>query len=79
MLFAGEIEVDADGQLTRWNNISGTYKFPVRYATQADLPLDRFWGLTEDEDVPIGAKDLPDWTFVSSSDLWLHKSVWHNQ
>ena len=77
MLFAGEIEVDADGQLTRWNNISGTYKFPVGYAAQAKLPLDKFWGLTED--VPIGAEDLPDWMFVSSSRLWLHKSVGYNQ
>ena len=39
VLFAGEIEFNENGQLTRWNNISGTYRFPAQYALQAELPL----------------------------------------
>ena len=41
--FAGEIEISGDGELIRWNNVSGTYRFPQQYAAQAELPLDRFW------------------------------------
>ena len=35
VLFAGEIEFNENGHLTRWNNISGTYRFPAQYALQA--------------------------------------------
>ena len=32
---AGEVEIDAEGQLMRWNNLSGTYKVPKQLAFQA--------------------------------------------
>ena len=32
---AGEVEIDAEGQLVRWNNLSGTYKVPKQLAFQA--------------------------------------------
>ena len=42
VLFAGEIEVDADQNLVRWSNLSGTYRCPSWTADQASLPLERF-------------------------------------
>jgi len=32
---AREVEIDAEGQLVRWNNLSGTYKVPKQLAFQA--------------------------------------------
>ena len=32
---AGEVEIDAEGQLVRWNNLSGTYKVSKQLAFQA--------------------------------------------
>ena len=72
VLFAGEIEINEDGYLTCWNNISGTYKFPARYALQAELPLDAFWELVKLAEVPIQAQNLTDWRDLSGG-LWLHK------
>ena len=43
VLFAGEVEVSAEGLLERWNNLSGTYQFPDRLVGQASLPLSLFW------------------------------------
>ena len=45
VLFAGEVEVDASGQLLRWNSMSGTYKCNHAMAFQAGLPLDKFWAV----------------------------------
>jgi hypothetical protein len=73
MLFAGEIEINENGQLTRWNNISGTYRFPAQYARQAELPLDAFWGLVNSAEVPNAAQDSPIWRGLDGG-LWLHKS-----
>jgi len=42
VLYAGELEVGADG-LTRWNNMSGTYQPSTNDAGRALLPLDKFW------------------------------------
>jgi len=44
-LYAGEIEFDEDQKITRWNNMSGTYKSSDSMAYQARLPLDKFWAL----------------------------------
>ena len=68
VLFAGEIEISEDGQLIRWTNISGTYRFNEQHAVQAELPLDIFWGLAEE--VPTGAEELADWALVCNG-LWL--------
>ena len=72
VLFAGEIEINENGQMIRWNNVSGTYKFPQQHAAQAELPLDRFWGLVEDLEVPMRAEESADWVRLSNG-LWLHK------
>ena len=49
VLYAGEIEVDEDDNLTRWNNVSGTYKCPDAMCFQAGLPLDTFYAVVENE------------------------------
>ena len=32
--FAGEVELNAEGRLVRWNNLSGTYRIPKSRAFQ---------------------------------------------
>ena len=68
VLFAGEMEINEQGQLTRWNNMSGTYCFPEQHAFQAGLPLVSFWGVVERPQT----QDSSDWLEVSN-DVWLHK------
>ena len=72
VLFAGEVEISKDSQLIRWNNVSGTYKFPQQHAVQVELPLDRFWGLVEDLEVPMRAEDSADWVCLCNG-LWLQR------
>ena len=72
VLFAGEIEITENGQLTRWNNMSGTYKFHQEYSVQAELPLDRFWGVVEDLEVPMRQDGSADWLWLRNG-VWLHK------
>merc|ERR1712086_557715 len=72
VLFAGEIEINEDGHLIRWNNVSGTYRFHQQHAAQAELPLDRFWGLVEDLEVPMRAEDSADWVCLCNG-LWLQR------
>ena len=72
VLFAGEIEVDEDGQLNRWNNVSGTYRLEQQHSAQAELPLDRFWGLVEDLEVPMRAEESADWVRLCNG-LWLQR------
>lgn len=43
VLYAGELEVDEDSRLIRWNNLSGTYRPDSSMAFQAGLPIDRFF------------------------------------
>ena len=71
VLFAGEIEIRGDGELIRWNNVSGTYRFPQQHAAQAELPLDRFWGLVDDLEVPVRAEESADWV-TTCNGQWLH-------
>ena len=68
VLFAGEMEINEQGQLTRWNNMSGTYCFPEQHAFQAGLPLASFWGVAEGPQT----QDSSDWLEVSN-DVWLHR------
>ena len=68
VLFAGEMEINEQGQLTRWNNMSGTYCFPEQHAFQAGLPLVSFWGVVERPQT----QDSSDWLEVSN-DVWLHR------
>ena len=72
VLFAGGIEISEDMELIRWSNVSGTYRFHQEHSAQAELPLDRFWGLVEDLEVTIGADKSADWVCLSNG-LWLHK------
>merc|ERR1712086_990327 len=72
VLFAGEIEINEDGHLIRWNNVSGTYRFHQQHAVQVELPLDRFWGLVEDLEVPMRAEDSADWVCLCNG-LWLQR------
>ena len=68
VLFAGEMEIDKHGQLSRWNNMSGTYCFPEQHAYQAGLPLISFWGVAERPQT----QNPSDWLRVSNG-VWLHK------
>ncbi|KAJ1632692.1 hypothetical protein T492DRAFT_904916 [Pavlovales sp. CCMP2436] len=54
VLYAGELEVDADG-LTRWNNMSGTYRPSADDAGRALLPLEKLWRVVSE----IGVFDPP--------------------
>ena len=72
VLFAGEVEIGENSQLVRWNNVSGTYRFHEQHAVQAELPLDRFWGLVDDLEESMPAEDSADWVPLCNG-LWLHK------
>ena len=72
VLFAGEIEINEDGQLIRWNNVSGTYRFHQQHAVQVELPLDRFWGLVDDLEVPMRAEESADWVCLCNGS-WLQR------
>jgi len=69
-LFAGEIEIDENGSLISWNNMSGTYRFPAEHAGQAELPLEMFWELVSEEPA---IEDSANWRRLSDG-KWLHKS-----
>lgn len=45
VLFAGEVEVDREGNILRWSNMSGTYRAEDAMCFQAELPLDKFWAV----------------------------------
>ena len=68
VLFAGEVDIDEQGRLIRWNNMSGTYQFPEQHAFQAQLPLSSFWKVTDV--APTQASS--DWLRVSDG-VWLQK------
>jgi len=72
VLFAGELEISEDSQLIRWNNVSGTYRFHQQHAVQAELPLDRFWGLVDDLEVSMRAEESADWARLCNG-LWLQR------
>jgi len=42
VLFAGEVLIGEDGLVLQWNNMSGTYRPPVRCVVQAGLPMQLF-------------------------------------
>jgi hypothetical protein len=54
---AGEVEIDAEGQLVRWNNLSGTYKVPKQLAFQA--PAAALLRHSSDRPEPINPLLLP--------------------
>jgi hypothetical protein len=45
VLYAGEVEFDEAGGLTRWSNMSGTYRCHDAMSYQANLPLDKFYAV----------------------------------
>jgi hypothetical protein len=71
VLFAGEIELNDLGQLKRWNNISGTYRFPRQHASQAQLPLNSFWGICSPT---VESQNSPNWMRVCDGTIWLHNN-----
>ena len=68
VLFAGEMEINQQGELTRWNNMSGTYCFPEQHAFQAGLPLSSFWAVTQQPQT-----QKPTDCLEVSKGVWLHK------
>ena len=59
VVFAGEVEFNAAGQLVRWNNMSGTYKSPESLAPQAGLPMEKFYAVRPRLPSGIGAAPPP--------------------
>lgn len=59
--FAGEIELNAEGRLVRWNNLSGTYQIPRSQAFQvlADLSLSTHSGTPSSAQFVLHAPLLP--------------------
>ena len=53
----GEIEFNADQQIVRWCNLSGTYKCSEDMAYQAGLPIDKFYSVDESCDESTGGSD----------------------
>ena len=47
-------------------------RFHEQHAVQAELPLDRFWALNADPEVPMQAEESTDQTCLCNG-LWLHK------
>jgi hypothetical protein len=45
VLYAGEVELDENSAIVRWNNLSGTYKAEDSMCFQTGLALDRFWAV----------------------------------
>mmetsp|Transcript_34984 Transcript_34984/g.111379 ORF Transcript_34984/g.111379 Transcript_34984/m.111379 type:complete len:460 (-) Transcript_34984:894-2273(-) len=45
VLFAGEVEVDREGTILRWSNMSGTYRAEDAMCFQTELALDKFWAV----------------------------------
>ena len=60
VLFAGEVEVDADQKVVRWSNLSGAYRFPSSTAEQASLPLQIFhsWRTARENVFPAVRKSV---------------------
>jgi len=84
VLYAGEIELDENQLLVRWNNTSGTYKCNDDMAYQAELPLDKFYAVVQDTETldRIGAMvagaSMPDsvgpmFLQVPDEGIWLQK------
>jgi len=84
VLFAGEIEFDKDQAVTRWNNLSGTYRAPECLAIQAGLPMDKFWSLRESkatstEEVPgaVASQDEGEEILIIGRDRAILRMVRH--
>ncbi len=52
--YAGQI-VFKDGEIVFWSNDSGHFKPPENLASQAELPLDKFWPISQQKDDLIKA------------------------
>ena len=55
----GEIEFNADQQIVRWCNLSGTYKCSEDMAYQAGLPIDKFYSVDDSIQNTTGGSDSP--------------------
>jgi len=47
VLYAGEMEFNAEGEVVRWSNLSGTFQCRSSMAYQAELPQDKLWVVTD--------------------------------
>jgi len=72
VLYAGEVEVGVDG-LTRWNNMSGTYRPSADDAGCALLPLDKLWRVVSE----IGIVEPPTATLDSALGPQLGDQILH--
>jgi len=75
VLYAGEMEFDSEQVLTRWNNLSGTYKCSDDMAFQAGLPLDKFYSIHSGA-IPreTNGDAKPGFEYVGGCDeVWLKK------
>ncbi len=50
--FAGEVKLDCNMKLLAWNLMSGTYALPGECASQAKLPMDRYWRFVPKDEAP---------------------------
>ena len=51
VLFAGEIEIDHENNLTAWTSVSGIYQQPAGYCDQSGLTRDLFYRLVPAEEL----------------------------
>jgi len=70
VLYAGEIEVDQQGTILRWSNMSGTYKAEDTMCFQTELPLDKFWAVHSE---PIDPDDDADRHLITSTGTVLRR------
>ena len=67
VLYAGEIEFGENGELLRWSNLTGTYRCPDSHASQAGMPLDRFWA------VQMEAPVVQTSSWYTTGSVWLYR------
>jgi hypothetical protein len=78
VLYAGEVEFDEAGGLTRWSNMSGTYRCHDAMSYQANLPLDKFYAVLSSDsqcvsthsEVKASGESM---CMETASGVWLHK------
>jgi hypothetical protein len=73
VLYAGEVEFDEAGSLTRWSNMSGTYRCHDAMSYQANLPLDKFYAVLSNEPQPEVQDFGVSIRTETASGVWLHK------
>jgi hypothetical protein len=73
VLYAGEVEFGEDGGLSRWSNMSGTYRCHDAMSYQANLPLDKFYAVLSNEPQPEVQASGEGICIKTTSGVWLQK------